>query len=207
MIEIKNAPPIPGLHFRHYRGENDHFHIASVLSASESADQMERKVTADDIANAYQHLSNCDPYQDMIIAEVSGEMVGYARGWWKDESATERLYEHNSFILPEWRQKEINHTLLVWMENRLRDIAANHPSEITKYFHVNVSQFQKETSALLERSGYQPVRYFYEMVRPDLNSIVEFPLPDGVELRPVLPENYPVLWKSIDETSQDEWGY
>ncbi|NTV37570.1 MAG: GNAT family N-acetyltransferase, partial [Anaerolineaceae bacterium] len=42
---------------------------------------------------------------------------------------------------------------------------------------------------------------------PDLNSIVEFPLPDGVELRPVLPENYPVLWKSIDETSQDEWGY
>ena len=60
---------------------------------------------------------------------------------------------------------------------------------------------------MLERSGYQPARYFYEMLRPTLGDIPESPLPDGLELRPALPDHYRAIWKSVDETSQDEWGY
>ena len=60
---------------------------------------------------------------------------------------------------------------------------------------------------MLERAGYQPTRYFYEMVRPTMNDIVEFPLPDGLEIRPVSPEHYHALWKSVDDISKDEWGY
>jgi ribosomal protein S18 acetylase RimI-like enzyme len=93
------------------------------------------------------------------------------------------------------------------MEDRLREIAATHPLNIQKLFQVNISQFQKGTAAILERSGYQPIRYFYNMVRPSLEDIPEFSLPAGLEVRSVLPEHYPAIWKSIDETSQDEWGY
>ena len=57
---------------------------------------------------------------------------------------------------------------------------------------------------MLENSGYQPIRYFYEMVRPTLDDIPEFPLPECLEVRPVLPEHYRAIWQSIDETSQDE---
>jgi hypothetical protein len=39
---------------------------------------------------------------------------------------------------------------------------------------------------MLQRAGYQPIRYFYEMVRPTLDDIVEFSLPDGLEIRPVI---------------------
>jgi mycothiol synthase len=39
------------------------------------------------------------------------------------------------------------------------------------------------------------------------SNIVEFSLPDGLEIRPVSPEHYQALWKSVDETSKDEWGY
>jgi hypothetical protein len=60
MIEIKNTPPIPGLKFRHFQGESDYSQIAAVLTASEAADQTERNVKADDIAQAFQQLSNCD---------------------------------------------------------------------------------------------------------------------------------------------------
>ena len=28
-----------------------------------------------------------------------------------------------------------------------------------------------------------------------------------LEVRPVLPEHYPAIWTTVDETSQDEWGY
>ena len=207
MIDVKNASVISGLNFRHFRGENDYSSIAGVLIASQVADQTERKVTADYIANAYQHLSNCDPYRDIIISEVAGEMIGYSRGWWRDQSLTERLYEHNGFLIPQWRRKGVGHTMLYWMENRLRDIAATHPPETAKFFQVDVSQFQKGTAIMLEGSGYQPMRYFYEMVRPTLDDIPELPLPEGLAMRPVAPDHYRAIWKSVDETSQDEWGY
>ncbi len=103
--------------------------------------------------------------------------------------------------------KDIGHTMLLWMENRLRNIAAAHPLETAKLFQVDVSQFQKGTAIMLKRSGYQPMRYFYEMVRPTLDDIPEFLLPDGLEMRPVNPDHYRAIWKSVDETSQDEWGY
>ncbi len=207
MIDVKNIPSVSGLNFRHFQGESDYSQIAAVLIASEAADQVERNVTADDIANSYQHLSNCDPYKDIIIAEVFGKIIGYARGWWEDETFTGRLYKHNGFLIPEWRRKGIGHTMLLWMENHFRDIAASFSSGTENFLQVNASQFQKGTTTMLERSAYQPVRYFYEMVRPTLDDISEFPLPEGLEIRPVNPENYPAIWNSVDETSRDEWGY
>jgi len=32
---------------------------------------------------------------------------------------------------------------------------------------------------MLERAGYQAIRYFYEMVRPTLDDVPELPLPTG----------------------------
>lgn len=207
MMDVKNAPAISGLTFRHFRGEGDYARMAAALTASQGADQVERKVTSGDLAHAFGHLTNCDPYSDMIIAEVSGEMVGYARGWWEDEAFTGRLYKHNGFLVPEWRRKGIGRAMLMWMEDRFHEIAASNPPETAKTLQVNVSQFQTGTAMMLERSAYQPIRYFYEMVRPALDVIFELPLPDGLEIWPVTPDHYGAIWKSVDETSQEEWGY
>ena len=207
MIKINNAPVISGLTFRHFRGESDYAQMAAVLTASQRADQIERRVSAEDLANAMRHLTNCDPYSEIIIAEVTGEMVGYTRGWWEDEAATARLYKHNGFLVPEWRRKGIGRAMLIWMENRFHEIAASNPPETAKFLQVNVTQFQAGTAIMLERSGYQPIRHFYEMMQPDLNVVFEFPLPDGLEIRPVTPDHYCAIWKSAIETSQEEWGY
>jgi len=206
MIEIKNAPPIPGLQFRHFQGDSDYVELAAVLTASEAADNVQRNVSADDIANAYQHLNNCDPFKDIIVAEVLGKIIGYARGWWESDINSGRIYHHNSFLIPEWRQKGIGHAMLLWMESHLSELAKSHHGK-PNYYQVNVTQFQEGTAIMLQQAGYQPTRYFYEMVRPNLNDIVEFLLPDGLEIRPVSPEHYQALWKSVDDTSKDEWGY
>jgi mycothiol synthase len=207
MIYIENAPAINALRFRHFHGESDYPKIATVLKASEAADQSIREVTAQDIANAYLHMSNCDPYYDIICAEIDGKLVGYSRGWWTDESAPERTYIHNGFLVPEWRRQGIGCAMLLWMEERLSAIAAAHPAELSKLFQVNVSQYQKGTAILLERSSYQAVRYYYLMVRPSLTDIPEFPLPDGLEIHPVSPEHYRPIWRLVEATSQDEWGH
>jgi mycothiol synthase len=197
----------PIITYRNFRGASDYPQLAAVLNASEAADQAERNLSAAELANAYQHLSNCDPVRDVIIAEAAGEMVGYTRGWWDDETGVARLYIHNGFLLPQWRRKGIGGAMLSRIEARLREVAATHPEAIAKYFQVGITQYQVGTAMLLEGAGYQPTRDFYSMVRPSLDDLPAYPLPSGVELRPVTPEHYRAIWQSVDETSQDEWGY
>lgn len=206
MIETKNAPPIPGFQFRYFQGVSDYAQIAAVLTASEAADQVERSVSSGDIAAAYQRLNNCDPFKDILIAEVFGRMVGYARGWLESDRNSAQIYHHNGFILPEWRRKGIGQAMLRWMENHLSELANAHPAS-TRYFQVNATQFQEGAATMLQRAGYRPIRHFYQMVRPSLEDIEEFPLPAGVEIRPVSPAHYEAIWESVDETSKDEWGY
>ncbi len=206
MPDVNNIPAIPGVTFRPFRGEGDFAAIAAILTASEAADQNIRHLTAGDVAASYQHLVNCDATTDMLMAEVLGEMVGYVRGWWEEESPSLRLYRQNGFLLPAWRRKGIGSALLGWMDNRLKEIAETHPCQCSKVLQVNVSQFQKGTALLLERAGYQPVRYFYNMVRPNLDDIPELPLPDGLEIRPASPDQYQAIWESIFDVDEEEWG-
>lgn len=79
-IVISDAPVIPGLRFRHFRGASDFPQMADAIAASADADQVERVTTIADIAHAYAHLTNCDPYQDMIVVEIHGAIMGYSRG-------------------------------------------------------------------------------------------------------------------------------
>ena len=202
-----NTPGVAGLRFRHFRGLSDYASIATVLTASDNADQIERNVTAEDIATVFERgLKNCDPYSDMILAEITGKVVGYARGWWTEELPNLRIYKHNGFLVPAWRRMGIGQAFLSWMEAHLKEIAATHPPGQEKHFQVNVSRYQEGTANLLESAGYKPVRYFFEMVRPNLEDIPDIPLPAGLEIRKASPDHYPAIWQSMHEYPQEEWG-
>ena len=205
-IIIANPPDIPGLSFRHFRGASDYPHMATIIAASAEADKLARADTAESIANAFNHLLNCDPYQDMIFAEVNGEVVGYSRGWWLTEYDDTHLYGLIGFVTPVWRRKGIGRAMLHWIEDRLREIAKGHPSGAPKFFHALAAQHQTGLSVMLEREGYEPVRYVLEMLRPTLDNIPDFPLPTGIEVRPVLPEHYRLIWEADIEAIRDTWG-
>ena len=122
-ILLPEAPDIPGLAFRHFRGESDYPRMVAAITASTEADKNERADTVEDIGNAYSHLTNCDPYQDMIFPEVNGEVIGYSRGWWQEEpNDGPYLYTLVGFLVPRWRRRGIGRVMLHWMENRLRTI-------------------------------------------------------------------------------------
>jgi hypothetical protein len=76
------------------------------------------------------------------------------------------------------------------------EIAADHPPEKAKYLQGFASETEVGKAALLEMAGYTPVRVGYEMVRPNLDDIPDFPLPDGIEVRPVHPDHYRRIWEA-----------
>ncbi len=207
LINIPDAPAIPGLAFRHFRGQEDYPKMVAVIAASAEADKIERVDTVEDIANGYSHLVNCDPYQDMLFAEINNEVIGYSRGFWRQEENGPRIYASVGFLAPAWRRKGIGASMFHWIENRMRVIVESHTVKEAKLFEGFVNDGNVGLAVLLEKSNYKPLRYFVEMVRPDLESIPDFPMPDGLEVRPVLPEHYRAIWDADEEAFRDHWGY
>ncbi len=206
-IAVPGAPDIQGLRFRHYRGELDLPGMVEVFNASIQADGTERTTTVEDLAKVYSNPKNSDTQRDMVITEIEGELVGYSRVTWRVELDGARIYEHFGFLAPKWRGKGLGTALVSWSEERLREIAADHPDTGPRFLGGWAFDTQTNLIGVLQKAGYEPVRYGYEMVRPDLENIPEAPLPEGIEVRPVKPEHLRAVWEAEAEAFLDHWGF
>jgi mycothiol synthase len=206
-ISITEAPQIPGLRFRGFRGEEDFPKMLAVIDGSKDMDGIERSETLEDITNNYKYLTNCDPFTDMLFTEVNGQPVAYNRVFWYQEENGPRIYTVFGFLLPEWRRKGIGTAMLRWGEARLRVIAADHPKEGPHYFQSFVTDTEKGTIALLEAEGYQAIRYGFEMVRDLSEPFPAAPMPAGLEVRPVEEKHLRAIWEAAVEAFRDHWGY
>ena len=208
MIDLApgTAPAVPGLRFRHFRGDVDYPAMLRVYTAAHEADGIEEVTTLDQLRLNYATLVNCDPKRDVIMAEVDGELVAYARVFWNDLVEGGRSYENFGFVHPEWRRKGIGAAMHRHNEERLREIAAEHPDISPKWFGSEGADIDPGNRALLLGDGYTPARYFYDMVAPSLDGIVAPPMPDGIELRPVMRDQYRPIWLAAAEAFRDHWG-
>ncbi|MEZ4519489.1 MAG: hypothetical protein R3C44_22550 [Chloroflexota bacterium] len=206
-IILPDAPAIPGLGFRHFRGESDYPGIVAVGNASRMAEGLEWILSEDDIANQYSHLVNSDPAKDMIIAELDGRMIGFVRGQWNLDQ--EDAYRHwfHIHIEPDLQGRSIERAMLHWIEARLTEVAAEHPPEHPSTLDTFVGEDATSTTALILAEGYKMVRVFEHMSRSLAGSLPEYPLPPGFELRPVLPEHYRAIWDADREAFLDHYGY
>ncbi len=207
IVILPEAPDIPGLTFRRFRGEDDYPLMLAVIDGSKEADGIERSDTLEDIANNYAHLTNCDPYQDLLFAEVDGEPIAYSRVFWFQEEDGPRVYTAFGFLLPDWRRMGIGGAMLRCNEARLREIAQEHPPETPKFYQAWASDTEKNATALYESNGYAPVRFQFDMTRPIGAPIPEAHLPEGLEVRPVEPEHLRQIWEADMEAFRDHWGF
>ena len=212
-IILPDAPRIPGLVFRGFRGESDYPNILAAINGSKRADGVERADTLGDIVQNYTLLHNCDPYQDMIFVEVDGEVAGYSRVEWNMTDAGELLGFQIAFLLPEWRRRGIGRAILHFTENRLREIAerliseGQVPADAPRFFESWVSDTEVGKEAFVVSEGYTPVRYAFSMSRSLAEPVEVTPMPEGLEIRPVPLEHYRTVWDASQEAFRDHWGY
>lgn len=205
-IVLPDAPPIPELIFRPFQGESDYPGMVAVFEASKEIDRFDWVITVDDVRREFDHLTNCDPYRDMLVAEIDGRMVAYSRVWW-EESDGDRIYTFIGLLVPAWRRKGIGRAMIRHAERRLREIAREHPAERDKYLQRGVVDSEVGLEALLRNEGYEPVRYGFSMVRPTSQPLPEAPLPEGLQVRPVRDEDLRQIIEASDEAFRDHWGY
>lgn len=202
-LAAPEAPARLALTFRPFRGEADFPAMAEVVNASEAADLIEETITPGQIANEYAHApAGCEPSADVLLAEVEGQLVGYAHVWVSAAESGERLFRHRGYLVPAWRRKGIGQAMWRWAETRLCTLATER-QEDSALLQVMAEDTAYGRAALAEQNGYQPVRHFYFMQRAPLDDLPDTPLPSGLELRPARPEHLRAIWEAKEEAFAD----
>ena len=208
MIDLTEAPlpSVRGLQFRAYRGPEDHAEMHRVHQAAAAANGIDEAITLEQMNIGYANHVNCDHERDIVLAEVDGRLVAYARVFWQELVEGGRSYENFGFVHPDWRRRGIGTALHRRGEARLREIAATHVGVSPQWFSSEGADLDVGNDALLKASGYEPARFFYEMVAESLADLQVPPMPEGIELRPVTRAQYRQLWEAQAEAFRDHWG-
>ena len=203
------AAEIPGLVLRPYAGEADLPEIVRIQNEEWAADGLGYRETVGEQAAFFGHASDqFDPARDVTIAEVEGRMVGHARRDWVDANDGVREYRSRGAVDPAWRRRGIGAVLLEDAERQQSALASTHETNRPRVLGTFTEGRNVGANALAEHAGYAPARWFFDMKRSGLqHELPEIPqMPDGIEVRPVQPEQLLQIWRADIEAFRDHWG-
>jgi ribosomal protein S18 acetylase RimI-like enzyme len=205
--KIPEIPDISGLRFRLFQGESDYANILSVFNACKDVDCVDFTMTIESISHHYKHLERSNPYTDVLFAEADGKAVAFCRVGWYPEESGNYIYYGLGWVDPAWRRKGIGSALLKFIEDRSREMAAEHPVENKKFYQGDLNEERADLAHLFTMNGYEEVRWGYEMERPMDAPLPEVSLPEGLTVRPVPENRYRDVFDAESEAFRDHWGY
>jgi len=191
---------------RHLDVPDDFVPMNAIANAIRAAEGTDFWTTDEQFATFYRDPPGSDPTTDVAIAEIDGEIAGYGRAAWHQEANGPRIYEVIPFVDPARSGSEVFEAMIDALEARGRLIAAEHPAG-DKQFETFGGDLAPERDALLEARGYVAARHAFSMVRPTVDDLPDAPLPDGLEIREVLPEHLPAIFAAAIEAFRGSWGF
>jgi len=205
-IQLAGAPAIPGLLFRTYAGEADVPDMARVMNAALEANGHPEYESEESIRNDLRHPSATDPHQDVVLAFVDSEMVAVSFATFEDANEGMRQYQSYGHVHPAWRRRGLGTALMQRNERRLREIASGQDQPAPPRLVTWVDGPDVGARTLAERNGYQKVRTYHYMVRPDLEGIEVTEPPRGIVIRSVERHELPRVWAAMEEAFRDHFG-
>lgn len=214
-VAMTGLPEVAGVRLRHFRRfDADMAAMWAIGDRARVADGEIERNSLDGMTAYYRHFERCDVDTDLVVAEVDGQVVAYARVEWNDSNDGERWYEGVCNIDPPFRRRGIGRSLHAWTERRRLEIAAAHAAvdaaqDRPRWLTTFLFDGDRGGAVLLRQSGYVPFRRFASMRRPNLDDIPVLPVPDGLEIRPISRDTKAMrqVFDADNEAFQDHFGW
>jgi mycothiol synthase len=204
------APPssidAAGVTFRRWRGLDEIPAMATANNALRSQCAILEPVTVEGMRHRYTHLVNSDATEDCIVIERDGVTQGYARIEWHDLADGDRLYDATLLVSPALWGTGAAAVAAEWLEGRAAEVAAAHPTDRRSFMGHYLFGGDTETESVLLASGYEPVRWEAELLRPDLEDIGPEVLPEGYAIRTPTVDELPIVFDMYVSAFQEHWG-
>ncbi len=202
-----NLPAFPGLTFRNYQGEDDLLAMLALSHKLEDAGLIEPGLILADLQAQYRYLVNCDPFKDVVLGFSGDEISAILRCTWEIEIGSgKHIFYAILSVTPALRGTDLFEQLVHWAEEWAVLKSASlesHPEDLVQIWANGRDPLRRQK---LEGMGYRPRRFYYKMSRPLNGDLPDYPLPEGIEVRPTLPSTMRKVWDASMEAFQDEWG-
>ena len=207
-LTLPDAPAIPGLRFRQFRDASDWAPLADLQKAVAIADRDDEIQSAE---NLQIDVENKPGFRDCAgPADRRGRRADRRSA---DGTATIRDGHPVHYLFgrvhPDWRRRGIGRALFRWNERRARDRAAAEPEFAGPGAVLGswASEFEPGAQALYESEGYEVVRYAFTMIQRHVQDADPIPMPEGIELRPVTPDQHRPIFDADDEAFRDHFEH
>lgn len=204
-LQLPQLAHIPGVTVRYFRGEVDYPILIAIQQARAEIDQIdprssyESMPTLTSIATEYAAAELFAPRANTLVVEVNGRGIASTFvEWWQEQDGT-WLYLHEEFVVPQWRNQGIEQALLAWTEERLRHVAATHPTNGKAVLGANATSAEPDRQKLLQAVGYQEV---FSMLEMQLSTLQHLSMPaslDGFRITNAQRSDYRLLWDAMQE--------
>ena len=197
------ARTITGLRLRPLRGPDDYPGLTEANQEARVAAGRPSGITVTDLARYLEHLVNCDPARDLVVAEVDGRIRGYGIVYWRDLVDGGRIVVGHGILAPDARTPESIETLFGWLDARLEAVGTGLTDPRPDYVSAFTWDDNLLATAWFEGHGWSMVAKAYEMLRRSLTDVPDLGMPDGLEVRPVTASDAGRVWDALVDGFHD----
>jgi mycothiol synthase len=197
-------PVIDGLRARRFRDASDYAAMAGLMRAASLHDRIPWQPTDAQIQLETEGEDGIDPATDITIVEVDGAVVAEAQVW-RVMRAGRPVFEVGGTVHPAHRRRGIGRALLAENLRRATERALAEPAGTRLVARAYPDAQEAGHRAILADAGFEIVRHFFLMRRPTLEAIPDLPLPAGLDVRPVTPDQHRAIFDAEEEAFRDHW--
>jgi mycothiol synthase len=181
--------------------------MSQLISAVNRHDALDWLPSAEELALDWAPGRDFEPERDAVV--IDGDDGLFAAGWvdWVERDG-KIVHTVEIWVQADHRRRGLGRRVLSWLEEHAHATVAEGMAGSASLPHVlggGVITSNAAAVAFAAATGYATIRYGFQMRRPLDLPIPEVALPDGLEVRPVLPEHHRAIWDADVEAFQDHW--